>query len=123
MVEDTVKRIEINLLHEMEGEFLGDVVGFYCHGHPDKQRFYSLVIVEWEEYQADRVECGYIDEIASFPFATTDIKQCWYRHPTDEELEEGEADSEMEFVLFDAEGEGLTPITFVSLGQESIRRG
>lgn len=108
-----MQKLDIQQMFEIDGDAIGEVMGCYCEGHVDIQRFYGYAVCEWQELQQEKIDYGDIDEMPPIPFISDEVKQRYYRYPVDYELESGLFDSDKEFIFFDEPGDGLTPITYV----------
>lgn len=105
---------EIDLLniYEVDTEWTGDLIGYYCLGHVDKELFYRVAYNEYEENAIELYENGYTDDKNYRPFSVERVKHTWYRLPTEKELEDGDY-VEDEFVFSKKFEEGLEPITYM----------
>ena len=105
--------MKLETIHELDGDFMGNVIGFYCLGHHDAKLFYEEAFEEWKQYVLE-----HYDEIESeevpVPFHVNDVKVCYYRYPTEDELDKGWYESDMEFIYYKEFVEGLAPITSVT---------
>jgi hypothetical protein len=99
-----MSEVDLSNIYEVDAEWTGDLIGYYCLGHVDKELFYRVAYNEYED------EC--IDDKDYRPFDVGRVKHLWYRLPTEKELEKGHY-VERQFVLSENFEDGLEPITYM----------
>jgi hypothetical protein len=56
--------LDIQPLHEVDGNWVGNTIGYFCNGHFDKQQFFEQAIAEWRFIQTEIVSNAHIGTTA-----------------------------------------------------------
>jgi hypothetical protein len=107
-----MSEVDLSNIYAVDTEWTGDLIGYYCLGHVDKELFYRVAYNEYEEMAIELYEYGSVEDKDYRPFDVTRVKHLWYRLPTEEELEDGDY-VEREFVFSKNFEDGLNPITYM----------
>jgi hypothetical protein len=76
-----LRSLSIEYLHEVDDCWFGDVIGYWCNGHVDKNIFFI---------EASHAHLELHEKDNCVPFTLSNVEHKYYRYPTNLEIEQGD---------------------------------